>query len=465
MKRFHLIGIGGAGLSAIARVLLEQGHVVTGSDQRSSPPLESLSEAGAQVWIGHQAEQVHGADVVIRSSAILDENVEVIAAQQRGIPVLKRDAFMRELTSEHYTIAVAGTHGKTTTTAMIAWILSSLGQQPSFIVGGVVNNLGTNAHAGKGQYFVVEADEYDYMFFGLNPQIAVVTNVEHDHPDCFPSSDDFYAAFQGFASRVADGGVLLACADDAGAARLLGEAQTENRKTLSYGLEATWSDYRADELALQPNGCFGFNAYYDGSFLDRVLLQVPGKHNVTNALAALAVAHYIELPIGKVARTLKDFRGAGRRFEVCGEEGGVTVINDYAHHPTEIRATIAAARSRYPGRDLWVVWQPHTYSRTRTFFHEFATAFGEAHHVVVTEVYPAREAVQPDFSSQEVVRAMVNPEAFFIPTLDETTAFLLERLKDRDVLLVLSAGDADQVGYRLLQGLRKRRRGLQVEID
>ena len=470
MKNVHLIGIGGSGLSAIAQVLLESGYRVSGSDRQLSPLARRLQAEGVQVFTGHQAENIAGADLVVRSSAVPDDNPEVQAARLAGIPVYKRSDFLGQLMNGRQSLAVAGTHGKTTTTAMLAWMLVALGQDPAYIIGGVSANLNGNAHAGRGPHFVIEADEYDRMFLGLTPQAAIITNIEYDHPDCYPTPEDFYAAFVAFAGRILPGGTLLACADDRGAARLLMEMGKGPIRTLSYGIHSAELDYRA--IGVKPNarGGFDFEALAGRESLATVSLQAPGRHNVLNALATLAVAHILGLPLQAAAQALADFSGTGRRFELCGEAGGVTVIDDYAHHPTEIRATLAAARARFPGRRIWAVWQPHTYSRTRTLLDDFAAAFDDADCVLATEVFPARESRPADgFSAAQVVAAMrrskadLRPEAdprpaSFVATLAQASAVLLERLRPGDVLFVLSAGDADQISVQVLDGLQRRQK-------
>jgi UDP-N-acetylmuramate--alanine ligase len=457
MKRVHLIGIGGSGLSAIARLLLESGWEVSGSDRQLSPLAIQLAAAGVRVSEGHHPENIAGAQRVIRSSAVPDDNVEVQAAREAGIPVLKRAEFLGEMMAGKQGIAVAGTHGKTTTTAMIAWVFTALGQDPSFLIGGVSANLGTNGRAGQGEAFIIEADEYDRMFLGLQPRIAVVTNVEHDHPDCFPTEQDFQQAFQEFVRRISPKGSLLACSDDRGASKLMEYSSGLGIQTQSYGL-ARWlgrpgPDYFGRELQLNESGGFDFQVMMKDAYLATVSLQVPGKHNVCNALAALAVVRILGLPVVEAAEALHEFKGTGRRFEIRGEVNGVTVVDDYAHHPTEIRATLAAARDRYPSRNLWAVWQPHTYSRTRVLFDEFSSAFDDADHVLVTEVFASREADQADFSSRQLVAAMHHPDVHFVPSLTQASHFLLERLQPDDVLLVLSAGDAEQVSGEVLAGL------------
>lgn len=449
MKHVHFIGIGGTGLSAIARVLLDSGYTVSGSDQQYSPPAKSVEAAGARVYIGHQAENIQGADLVIRSSAVPDNNPEVRAAREADIPVLKRADFLGTLMEERLGIAVAGSHGKTTVTAMLAWSLFALDQDPSFIVGGVVTNLGINARAGQGRPFVIEADEYDYMFHGLKPRIAVVTNVEHDHPDIFPSPDVFKKAFQDFVGLLPPKGILLLCGDDQQAA-ILKSFVNDGVTTLAYGIEATTYDYFATNLTPNSLGGFSFDVFKHGQFLTKVALQVPGKHNVQNALATLVVVDQLALPVDQAAQMLAEFQGVGRRFQVVGEVVGVVVIDDYAHHPTEIRATLAAARDRYANRRIWAVWQPHTYSRTRTLFAEFTKAFEDADCVLVTEIYRSREPIDEEFSSQQVVDAMQHPNAKYSGSIADTIGYLQRNLKSDDIVLVLSAGDATQISEQLL---------------
>jgi UDP-N-acetylmuramate--alanine ligase len=459
MKRIHLIGIGGSGLSAIARVLLEMGYVVTGSDRLASPFVRDLEAAGAVIHIGHRPENVASADVVVRSSAIPDDNPEVVAARAAGIPVLKRADFLGELMTGRTGIAVAGTHGKTTTTAMIAWVLSVAKTDPTFIVGGVLNDLGVNARAGEGDFFVIEADEYDHMFLGLKPVIEVVTNIEHDHPDCYPTPEDFQQAFLDFAGLLPADGVLVACAEDAGACRLMDEVEKSGRNLLAYSLRPKTPhcnrkpDAFATMLIANERGGFTFSASIIGkpAIVD---LQVPGLHNVRNALAALTVSELVGVSLEQAAEALGRFSGTGRRFEVRGEQGGVTVVDDYAHHPTEIRATLSAARARYPGRRLWAVWQPHTYSRTRALFDDFVAAFEDADQVIITEVYAARESKQA-FSAREIVEAMRRPSVHFIAEIGDVSPYLLDHIRPGDVVLVLSAGDADQISTQVLDRLKE----------
>jgi UDP-N-acetylmuramate--alanine ligase len=464
MTKVHFIGIGGSGLSAIARVLLESGYEVTGSDRALSPMAADLQQAGAAIQIGHNGANVAGADWVVRSSAVPDENPEVQAALAAGIPVYKRADFLGRMMEGKTGIAIAGTHGKTTTTAMITWVLHALGQDPTFIVGGVLNNLHVNAHAGKGRAFVIEADEYDRMFLGLKPKFGIVTNIEHDHPDCYPTPADFRAAFVEFSRLIPQDGALIGCGDDMGAIELMEEAQLNQTRTISYrisnsGRPSGREEVLAYDVVHNTLGGYTFNAAlhlgHSHLSISNIQLQVPGLHNVRNALAALTVVGLLDLNLKDASRALSEFTGTGRRFDIRGTADGITVIDDYAHHPTEIRATLEAARARYPQRRIWAVWQPHTYSRAQTLFDEFVLSFPQADQVIVSEIYAAREPKQ-DFSAAELVQAMSHHAARFIPGLDEIRDDLLKNLKPGDVLLVLSAGDADRVSAEVLAGLKER---------
>ena len=452
----HFIGIGGTGLSAIARVLLERGEQVSGSDRADSPPAQALRQAGAVVHIGHAAGNVNGATRVIRSSAVGEDNVEVQAARAKGIPVLKRAEFLAELLGDQQVIAVAGSHGKTTTTAMLAWMLTALNQRPGFIIGSVAQNLGANAAAGAGRLFVIEADEYDYMFLGLAPQLALVTNVEHDHPDLFPTPEDFKKTFRYFVDRIQPEGILLASGDDAGARDLLAYAKGQGKASYSYSHSHADTDYLATEIKPEADRGFSFSALHGGKPLAEVHMQVPGLHNVSNALAALAMADLLKLPVNEAAMALSDFRGTERRFELLGEAGRVLIVDDYAHHPTEIRSTLAAARARYPGRRVWAVWQPHTYSRTQTLWDDFAAAFADADRVLVTDVYAAREQPPAGFDMGKLAKTIKHANARHAAGLDQAGDILLSELQTGDVLIVMSAGDAPALSERVLNALENK---------
>jgi UDP-N-acetylmuramate--alanine ligase len=459
MKHIHLIGIGGTGLSAIARVLLEKGYAVSGSDRTASPLFNAITAAGARTFLGHAAEQVAGADLVVRSSAIPDDNPEVVAARSQGVPVLKRSDFLEELTEDKETLAVAGSHGKTTTTAMLIWMLDRLGTDPSFIVGGMVRQLDCNARAGTGTYFVIEADEYDYMFLGLFPKIAIITNIEHDHPDCFPTQADYRNAYQKFLNRVGPDGLALICLDDPQAKTLMDKNVDTSKQLLGYGT-STEATYRAQNIKI-VNGYPKFDLVYqphptDAEGLASVQLSVPGRHNVLNATAALAAIHTLGLPVGEAANALGQFAGAGRRFEVLGEVKGVTVIDDYGHHPTHLAATLETARELYQDKRLWAVWEPHTYSRTQMLEDEFTKALDLADKVIVLKTYAAREKVS-GFTVKRIADALAEKKAAFIPDFKGAADYLLENLSPGDVVITFSAGKATQVSQQVLAGLRGQR--------
>ena len=446
------MGIGGAGLSAIARLLLERGERVSGSDLALSGFAQALMQAGAAVAVGHRAANVAGADLVIASSAIPEDNPELVAARRDGIPVLRRAEFLGELVEGYRTVAVAGTHGKTTTAGMIAWILQQTGRSPSFIVGGELQNLGVNAGSGRGPHFVIEADEYDRTFLGLHPQLAVVTNVDHDHPDCYPTATDFQQAFEAFAAQVQER--LVLCADDPGAASLAPEGPART----TYGIDPA-ADWRAEEIKTNQAGGTDFLVLSGGATAGLARLRIPGLHNVRNALAALAVADLLGVPFNDSRAALTEFLGVGRRFQVLGEAGGVTVIDDYAHHPTEIRATLAAARQRYPEQTIWAVYQPHTYSRPKALLAELAGAFADADRVTVTEVYASREAPDPAFGGREIAQAIQHPQVEFVAQLEGAAEHILQRVQAGTALLTLSAGDGNLVGRLVLQGLKPNEEG------
>ena len=412
----HLVGIGGAGLSAIARLLLERGFQVSGSDQRPSAAVAELAELGATVMIGHRAENVAGAQLVLISSAVPADNPEVLAAQAADCPLVKREQFLAPLMAGHSALCVAGTHGKTTTTAMIATLLDIAGAEPSFIVGSPILALGTAARAGRaGGPFVIEADEYDHMFLGLQPQVAVVTNVEWDHVDCYPKPEDYRRAFVQFAGLVPAGGTVVFCADDPGAASLQGSVADSQASWVSYGLHEG-CDWRAAALETRPEGGTDFEVWHAGVMLGRLSLRLSGEHNVRNALAAVAAVTAAGFDVFTERREnlkfSRIFTGTEKRLESIGNSYGIIVFIDYAHHPTEVRATLSAVRQRFPRRAIWVLFQPHTYSRTRAMLDDFCDCFENAEHVLVTDIFAARERDTLGVSAQDVVRVLAShPDA------------------------------------------------------
>ncbi|MCS6870215.1 MAG: UDP-N-acetylmuramate--L-alanine ligase [Anaerolineae bacterium] len=451
----HIIGIGGAGMSAIARVLLGRGVRVSGSDRALNAQTAALMALGARIYEGHAASHLESPHVVLISSAISPENPEVEAARAAGIPVLRRREALPLLLEGTYQIAVAGTHGKTTTTALIAHILRESGRDPSYIVGGTLLNSGDNARHGSGDAFVIEADEYDYMFLGLTPTIAVLTNIEHDHPDMFPTFADMQEAFRQFIARIPEyDGVLIACADDPHAHALAKARRSSGQPTLTYSLymaEADWRGAFADGQLL-------IEGVQNGQTV-RAAAHLPlyGAHNAQNSLAATAAACVYGVPLSQAAAALSSFRGTARRFEVMGTARGVTVVNDYAHHPTAIRATLQAVRARFPQAKVWAVWQPHTYSRTRLLLDDFLNAFTDADHVLITDIYGARELPQPDDPTAEqlaaLMRARTGKSALHSGNLAQTAAHLAQSVSEDSVVILFSAGDAPRIGEELLKQL------------
>ncbi|HDQ70848.1 MAG TPA: UDP-N-acetylmuramate--L-alanine ligase [Chloroflexi bacterium] len=453
-KHVHLLGVGGTGLSAIARVLLERGALVSGSDLKRSPAAEALARDGAQIFVGHRAEHVTGADLLVTSAAIPDSNVEVQAAKAAGIPVLKRPAFLAQLVAGYQVVAVSGTKGKTTSTAMLASILMEAGRDPTFIVGGIITGMETNARAGEeGGIFVIEADEYERTFLELAPHVAVITNVVHDHPDCYPTFDDLREAFEAFAALIpADG--LLVCAWDDPAAREIGERRRSEGLEVRFFGTGEGAEWRVEDL--RPNFVGGVDCLVTrrGETLGLLRLRLPGAYNALNALAALAVSDFLGVPFNVAREASTAFRGVGRRFELRGEAGGVTVIDDYAHHPLAIRATLSAARQRFPDQPVWAVWQPHTYSRTKVLLEEFTQAFDMADHVIVLPIYAppgARDrSAGYTISSAEVVASMRHPDVRCADSLEEAMVWLGTESRSGEVVLTLSAGDGNRVGEWLL---------------
>ena len=460
-RHVHLIGIGGIGLSAIARVLIARGDRVSGSDLHASPITDELADLGVQVFIGHRAENITDADLILVTSAAPDDNPEVAAARRRGIRIVRRYDFFPELTKGKKTIAVAGTHGKTTTTGMIAMILTDAGLDPTAIVGGIIPELNGNARVGNGDFFVVEADEYDRAFLGLRPTIAVVTSIEMDHPDIYANVEEVAKAFRQFLSLVPRNGLIVGCGDAERVEKEIGEITTEVATWVGeiavarYGFGEK-NDWRASDVRLNARGGSDFVVWRGNKRLGDFQLQIPGRHNVLNALAALVVAEAVGVDLQVARETLSNFRGAARRFEVKGEVGGIAIVDDYAHHPSEIRATLAAARMRFPGRKIWAVFQPHTFSRTLALLEEFAAAFDDADHVVITDIFAAREHDDLGISSRDLHARMSHRDARFLADLHEITQYLVANMKSGDVLVTMGAGDVYRVGEQVIARLASR---------
>jgi UDP-N-acetylmuramate--alanine ligase len=460
VTHLHLVGIGGSGISAIARVLLLRGFTVSGSDRIENDQTLALRSEGATVSIGHDAENIRGSDAVVISSAIPEDNPEILAARDAGIPVFKRAEFIGYLMTDYIGIAVAGSHGKTTTTGMIAHILVDAGYDPTVILGGVLPEWGTNGRVGQGSHFIIEADEYDHMFLGLKPDFAVITNIEHDHPDIFATRDDYLHDFRQFAKLIPQGGQLVVCGEDEGVIELLQTLHLPSVEITSYGLEqqplSQSLDFQAGDCRPNQLGGTDFLLTSAGQSIGLVRLRVPGLHNVLNALAAIIISFRLEIDFALICRSLAGFGGVGRRFQVTGEVGGVTIIDDYAHHPTEIKATLAAARQRYPERRLWAVWQPHTFSRTKLMLSQFASSFDNADRVIGLDIYHSRESDTLAVSTAVVIEAMNHERAVYIPQIKDAVIYLLDRVRPDDVVITLGAGDGNLVGQKLLEKIKDR---------
>ncbi|GAB4325801.1 MAG: UDP-N-acetylmuramate--L-alanine ligase [Candidatus Zixiibacteriota bacterium] len=402
IKRLHFVGIGGAGMSGIAEILHASQFAITGSDMSDSETIAHLRGIGISVHIGHDAKHVEGADVVVISSAVTAENPEVIAAHEAGIPVIRRAEMLGELMRLKSSIGIAGTHGKTTTTSMIGHIIMEAGLDPTVIVGGRLISHDANAQFGQSEYLVAEADEYDHSFLCLHPTVAVATNLEEDHLDCYRDLADLQDNFVEFFARVPFYGAVLTNADSPALSAIVDRIRRRHR-TFGFSEEA---DTRADALELMPRRS-SFDLWHDGKKLGRIEVNLPGRHNAENALAAAAVALEIDIPFEAIRDGLKSFKGVGRRFEVIGQERGITVVDDYAHHPTEVDAVLRAARTWLDRKGrLIVAFQPHLYSRTRDFYKAFADALSEADGLILAPIYPAREAPLPGVTSAMIKSAV-----------------------------------------------------------
>jgi UDP-N-acetylmuramate--alanine ligase len=453
----HIVGIGGIGTSALARVLRIWGYRVSGSDAAASELTAALAAEGIAVTIGHRTEQVTAGDppaLVVYSAAIRDDNPELVAARAAGVPVVKRAALLGLIANARVGLAVAGTHGKSTTSAMLAKICVDAGRDPTFFVGAILRDFGTNARPGAGELVVVEADEYDRSFLQLRPRVAVITNVEHDHPDTYPTYEEMQEAFAAFVGQVQEGGAVLLSADDAGCQQLAGRvAPPPGVAMIGYGRAA------GAEWRLEPGERGSERVLRGGEPVAELALLVPGEHNRRNALGALAAAAQVGIAPEVAAASLATFRGTGRRFELKGEAGGVTVVDDYAHHPTEIAVNLRAARERYPGRPVWAVFQPHTYSRTKLLLREFAEALAPADRVVLLDIYAARERDTLGISADDLA-ALLPERPLRAASPDEAAALLLARHRAGElaagaVVLTLGAGDVWRAGEGLLAGLRR----------
>ncbi len=448
----HFVGIGGIGMSGIAELLLNLGYQVSGSDDISSDITENLKKLGGVIYKGHAAAQVQSADVVVISSAISAENPEVVAARKASIPVIPRAEMLAELMRLKYSVAVAGAHGKTTTTSIVASVLDKGGLDPTVVIGGRLKSIGTNAVLGKGDFIVAEADESDGSFLKYSPAIAVITNIDREHLDFYRDMDHIKSVFLNFIDRIPFYGLAVLCLDNEPVQDLIPDIQ---KRFTTYGMSPQ-SDYRADNVVFQGMKT-RFTLDYRGNRLGDILLNLPGIHNVYNASASVAVGLELGIPFEKIQNALETLQGVQRRLEIKGDAGGVTVVDDYGHHPTEIRSTLEALRVCWPERRKVVVFQPHRYSRTRALFDDFTRAFYQSDVLAVLPIYPAGEKPIEGVSALELserIRVRGHRNVIYIENRLTAAEHLCGILKSGDILLTLGAGDVWKVGDAVLKQLR-----------
>jgi len=455
-EHVHFIGIGGYGMSAIARVMLEMGYAVSGSDVASQELTEKLAAKGAKIYIGHDPKYVQGADLVVYSTALPVDNVERVAAQGMNIPTIHRSQMLARLLNERTGIAIAGAHGKTTTSSMIALVMESCGLDPTYIIGGEVVNLGTNAKAGKGEFVVAEADESDGSFLQYRPAVAIITNIEADHLENYDGDfNKLKEAYVSYLNNIRPDGLAVLGVDDENVREVLARAGA--RRTITFGVESADADYVADDIRLGDR-CAAFTVLRGGKPLGEISLSVPGRHNVYNALAAIIVCLEAGLSFEAVARAIGAFRGAKRRFHVLGEVKDMLIVDDYAHHPTEIQATIQAAKAT--GKRIIAVFQPQRYTRTYFLLDAFSRSFAGADEVMITDIYsPAGEQRIEGVSASKLVEMIAsnsNPNVSYVPTKEEVLSRLAERIAPGDLVLTMGAGDIWKTADRLVGLLRGR---------
>ena len=458
IQRIHFVGIGGIGMSGIAEILLNLGYKVSGSDLKLSAVVDRLENFGARVFEGHRAENIIGADVVVTSSAIAKDNPEVDEAHRRKIPVIQRAEMLAELMRLKYGIAIAGMHGKTTTTSLVAAVLAAGNLDPTVVVGGRVDALGSNARLGKSQYLIAEADESDRSFLKLSPILSVVTNIDREHMDTYADMTDVENTFVDFMDRVPFYGMLVLCSDDERLRALLPRLK---RRYVTYGLRQG-SDFRVLEPATPldpgtPKPLSRFAVEYNGQPLGDFKLNIPGAHNVLNATAAIAVGIGLDIPVYSIQYALETFRGVDRRFQLKGAVDDIRVIDDYGHHPTEIRATLQAAKACCEGK-VHVIFQPHRYTRTQALMQEFANSFGDADSLSVLDIYPASEQPIPGITAERLVQeiAKAGKKATYVSSTDEAIKNAAEAAQPGDLIITLGAGSVYQLGPKIVEALKSR---------
>ena len=451
-KRVHFIGIGGAGMSGIARILLARGVDVSGSDVKQSSVTDNLQNLGATIFIGHAAENIENVDLIVLSTAISDKNPEKAAAIARGVPTIARAEALAILMNGMRSVAVAGTHGKTTTTSMLTVALQSAGVDPSFAIGGMINSSGVNAYSGSGDIFIAEADESDGSFIHYQPRGAIITNIELDHVDHFATLESVHSIFEEFVNTIQSGGFLVACADDPGVRTLLTRISRKDISISTYGTGD--HDWNLSRIHLSESSSIA-RVTHNGKVVGELSLSVPGEHNVLNALAGVAASFELGIPTQQILEGLYNFTGSRRRFELKGDVRGIKVIDDYGHHPTEIRVTLETARRFVQGGRVIVIFQPHRYSRTKAFAQEFAAALDLADEVFLLEVYAASEDPIPGVSSLLITSAMNAQKAHYQPSMIEVVEEVARIAMPGDLIMTLGAGDVSSLAPVIVHALER----------
>ena len=452
-KHLHFVGVGGIGMSGLAELLLNQGYAVSGSDMTETDITRNLQKMGGTIYIGHSAENIGDADVVVHSSAVTDDNPEIEAAKEKGIPVIRRAEMLAELVRlKPYAVAVAGTHGKTTTTSIAGMVMTEAGLDPTIIVGGVVRSLATNARLGDSDYIVAEADEFDRSFLTLSPTIAIITNIEIEHLDIYKDLDDIKDTFLIFASRVPFYGAVIACIDEPHLKAILPDIK---KRIITYGLDEN-AEVRAVDISYE-SGESRFNLINEGTDLGKIHLRMPGVHNVKNALGVIALALELDIPFDTIAKALSEFEGVRRRFEIKKRIAGMMIVDDYAHHPTEVKSSLSAAQTGWDRRVI-AVFQPHLYSRTRDFKDEFGSSFNHADVVIITDIFPAREAPIEGVTGKliaDAVKSSGHKEVHYLPEKEKISDFLIDFATEGDMIITIGAGDIYKIGEEFIQKLER----------
>ena len=449
IQHIHLVGIGGSGMNGIAEVLLNLGYKVSGSDMNETDVIQRLRNAGGHITIGHSSSNIKGAQVVVISSAVSAHNIEVVAARSASIPVIQRAEMLAELMRLKYGIAIAGAHGKTTTTSMISSILASAGLDPTVVIGGKLNSLGSNAKLGQSEFLVAEADESDGSFLKLSPTIAIVTNIDAEHLDYYHDIETIRKTFLNFINKVPFYGVSILCADDANIRSILHAVE---KRYITYGINNR-ADITVADIEMM-SGRSKFRVLYNGMDMGKFELSLPGIHNISNALSGIGVAVELDINIDEVKKALRDFSGVERRFQIVGkiDPQDILVVDDYGHHPTEIKATLSAAKAGW-GRRTVVLFQPHRYTRTRDLMNEFALAFGNADLLVVTDIYPAGEKPVEGVSAEKLFNTIIehgHKNVLFVPDKKNIPEKVKELMRPGDMVITLGAGDIWKVGREIL---------------